>query len=60
MWKSARFRVGWCRLAAQSLSTPLQSGICFFHTLIPAPPTAFLAVCLPQGAAIRAYRVPRE
>ncbi|AVK72210.1 hypothetical protein BJN34_0135 [Cupriavidus necator] len=46
----------------QSLSGPLQPGIRFFQPPIPAQPTAFLAVRLPEPnstrAAIRAYHVP--
>ena len=48
-WKSARFRVARYCLAAQRLSRPLQSGIRLLHDPLPAPPTAFLTVCLPQG-----------
>ncbi|NUX59294.1 hypothetical protein FSB65_39270 [Paraburkholderia sp. JPY418] len=33
----------------QPLSAPLQRGLRFFRLLIPAQPTAFLAVRLPQG-----------
>src|SRR3546814_2069696 len=46
--------------SAQPLSAPLQDGIRFLHIPLPAPPTAFLAVCLPRRAAIRAYRVRSE
>ena len=61
MRKSARFRVGRYRLATQPLSAPLQNGIRFLRTPLPAPPTAFLAVSLPRiRAAIRAYRVPHS
>jgi hypothetical protein len=46
----------------QPLSGPLQSGIRFFQPPIPAQPTAFLTVRLPEPdrapAAIRAYHVP--
>ena len=46
----------------QSLSGPLQPSIRFFQPPIPAQPTAFLAVRLPEPnctrAAIRAYHVP--
>ncbi|SOY85343.1 conserved protein of unknown function [Cupriavidus taiwanensis] len=46
----------------QSLSGSLQPGIRFFQPPIPAQPTAFLAVRLPEQnctrAAIRAYHVP--
>lgn len=47
-WKSARFRgAGYC-LAAHRLSSPLQPGIRLLHDPLPAPSTAFLAVCLPR------------
>ena len=36
-------------LPAQRLSRPLQLGIRFLHDPLPAPPTTFLTVCLPQG-----------
>ena len=56
-WKSARFRVG-----NEPLSGSLQPGIRFLQPPIPAQPTAFLAVRLPEPysapAAIRAYHVP--
>jgi len=46
----------------QPLSEPLQPGVRFFQPPIPAQPTAFLAVRLPEPyrapAAIRAYHVP--
>jgi len=46
----------------QPLSEPLQPGIRFFQPPIPAQPTAFLTVRLPESystpAAIRAYHVP--
>ena len=46
----------------QPLSGPLQPGVRFLQPPIPAQPTAFLAVRLPESnctpAAIRAYHVP--
>ncbi len=49
-------------MMSQPLSGPLQPGIRFFQHPIPAQPTAFLAVRLPEPncapAAIRAYHVP--
>jgi len=35
------------RMMFQSLSTPLQGSICFFHNLISSPPSTFLAVGFP-------------
>ncbi len=47
-----------CRVISQPVSTPLQPGIRFLQPPLPTPPTAFLAVGLPQGAARWAYPVP--
>ncbi|RDK12278.1 hypothetical protein DN412_01670 [Cupriavidus lacunae] len=47
---------------SQPLSEPLQPGVRFLQPPIPAQPTAFLTVRLPEPyctpAAIRAYHVP--
>jgi hypothetical protein len=44
----------------QSVSVPLQSGIGFLLPLMSAPPSAYLAMCLPLWGAIRIYPVPFE
>ena len=46
--KSAPLRAGRCRVSPLSLFTSLQRDIRFFRHPIPAPPTAFLAVRLPN------------
>jgi len=51
--KSAPFRV---RAKFEPLSVPLQSGIRFLRVLLPAPPTALLADCLPSRHDARAWR----
>src|SRR5258706_6057268 len=51
---------GMMLLATQSLSARLQGGLRFLRTPMPAPPTAFLAVSLPEWAAIRVFRVPPD
>ncbi len=48
-WKSARLRVRRCCLAAQPLSTSLQSGLRFFHRPLPAVPSARLTAAYPRG-----------
>lgn len=47
------------RLCVQSLSAPLQGGICFFHSPLPAPPSAYLAVRVPgrEGYGFTVFRV---
>src|ERR1700754_4129234 len=40
---------------SQPLSGPLQPGVRFFRHPIPAPPTAFLAVCLPAKRPWQRY-----
>src|SRR6266478_1038356 len=44
----------------QPLSAPLQAGIRFLRSPLPASPSASLAVGLPLRATIRVYRVPPE
>lgn len=55
-------RVEVCSLSRQmmfqSVFTPLQGDLRFFHIPLPATPTVFLAVHLPITAALRAYPVP--
>ena len=55
--RQRRFRPG-----HRALSTPLQSGIRFFHPPARAPPTAPLTGCLPHkpGREFAGYRVPRN
>ena len=48
------------RVMSQPVSRPLQTGIRFLRTPLPATPTAFLAVRLPLPAACRAYPVSHE
>jgi hypothetical protein len=59
-WKSAPFRI---RTKFESLSEPLQLGIRFFHSPIPASPSVPLASYLPLMSELieaknRAYHVP--
>ena len=51
--KSAPFRV---RAKFEPLCKPLQPAIRFFRVLLPAPPTAPLAVCLPSRNIPRVWR----
>jgi hypothetical protein len=44
----------------QPVSFPLQKGVRFLRTPLPAASTAFLAVRLPLPATLRAYPVPHE
>ncbi|GFY65308.1 hypothetical protein TNIN_38101 [Trichonephila inaurata madagascariensis] len=45
-------------LMLQILSISLQTGIRFLHYPLPAPSSAFLAVCLPYRRKYKAYPVP--
>ena len=47
-WKSARLRVRSCCLAAQPLSTSLQSGLRFLQRPVPAVPSACLTAAYPR------------
>ena len=46
-------------LDTQSVSTPLQRGLRFFRHPMPAPPTAFLADCLPASGVLASSAMNR-